>query len=143
MIDWLKHDDDLRYVNRVLSGATCATEEDKRAAMAIIHGLRTLVRAEYDGEAGLRAAAEALHELVGMRQTQWQSFGGRTFDPLAPAAREWDAAWQRARAASDALKPKPETNVHPTERPGKFPDAADSGSGSRGGQDAFDAWRQA
>ena len=45
---WLKHDDDLRYISRVLDGAKCATEEDRDNAKAIVHQLRTLVRENYE-----------------------------------------------------------------------------------------------
>lgn len=42
---WLKHDDDLRFVARVLSGGLQAPEADIKAAREIVHGLRTTARA--------------------------------------------------------------------------------------------------
>lgn len=44
---WLKHDDDLRYVRRVLEAGAGMTDGDQRAAINIVHGLRVMVRAEY------------------------------------------------------------------------------------------------
>lgn len=41
---WIKHDDDLRYVRRVLEAGRSMTEEDQRAAIDIVHTLRTTAR---------------------------------------------------------------------------------------------------
>lgn len=42
---WLKHDDELRYVKRVLEAGREATDADRRKALHTIHALRTIVRA--------------------------------------------------------------------------------------------------
>ena len=41
---WLEHDDDLRYVHRVLEAGKKMTEGDRAAAIAIIYALRVTVR---------------------------------------------------------------------------------------------------
>lgn len=43
---WLKCDDDLRYVRRVLEAGRDMTDEDRAAAIAIVHGFRVEVRKE-------------------------------------------------------------------------------------------------
>ena len=41
---WLKHDDDLRYVRRVLEAGRQMTDVDQRAAIDIVQGLRVTAR---------------------------------------------------------------------------------------------------
>ena len=51
---WIKHDDDLRYVRRVLDAGRDMTEEDRRAAIDIVIGLRETARASYSAPADER-----------------------------------------------------------------------------------------
>lgn len=56
---WLKHDDDLRFVARVLSGGLQAPEADIKAAREIVHGLRTTARSHVQPKG--TAADERMH----------------------------------------------------------------------------------
>ena len=113
---WLKHDDDLRYVRRVLEAGRQMTDVDQRAAIDIVQGLRVTARSmAVDAKKPAQAAEPVAWaatsedgdvEALGMNQS-------RRFDtplytapqpthaqagavPLDEARRMFDAGWKAA-----------------------------------------------
>ena len=71
---WLKHDDDLRYVRRVLEAGRQMTDVDQRAAIDIVQGLRVTARSmAVDAKKPAQAAEPVSHQYQSKDGT-WRGF---------------------------------------------------------------------
>ena len=108
---WLKHDDDLRYVRRVLEAGRQMTDVDQRAAIDIVQGLRVTARSmAVDAKKPAQAAEPVawLDPWTGTKvTTDYDAYGKHGIplytapqpvarEPLDEARRLFDAGWKAA-----------------------------------------------